>query len=91
MGTTETSKNALKEIKGKLEIRQETVMKAIKEIEEKQEPPTNMEIAQHLKWSINRITPRVLELRKKGKLRLKETRKCKVTNRTAMTWTTKQN
>lgn len=48
---------------------------------------TNMEIAQLLGWSINRVTPRVMELRKMDRVRLDGYRECSVTGRTACVWT----
>ena len=56
---------------------------------------TNMELAEELGWSINRVTPRVYELRGKGKknkhrwnpvLTLSQKRLCCITERKAMAW-----
>jgi len=47
---------------------------------------TNMELATELGWSINRVTPRVHELRKIGLVKLKEKRNCNITGRLAMSW-----
>jgi len=56
---------------------------------------TNMELAEELGWSINRVTPRVYELRGKGKhnslqwnpvLVESRRRECRVTGRTAVAW-----
>jgi len=56
---------------------------------------TNMELAQELGWSINRVTPRVYELRGKGKhnplhynpvLTESRRRECRITGRTAIAW-----
>ena len=56
---------------------------------------TNMELADELGWSINRVTPRVYELRGEGKnnplkhnplLIENRRRPCRVTNRTAIAW-----
>lgn len=52
------------------------------------QPLTNMEAAALLGWSINRVTPRVLELREAGVLTFAEQRKCRVTGNTAMAWKT---
>lgn len=49
---------------------------------------TNMEAARALDWSINRVTPRVLELRNLGLLMFHQTRRCHVTGNMAMTWRT---
>ena len=51
---------------------------------------TNMETAEVLGWSINRVTPRVLELRKKRLLVLAERRLCNVTGNPAMAWKLKE-
>lgn len=47
---------------------------------------TNMEIARALGWSVNRVTPRVKELRDDGFLFLWRKRRCAVTGRRAMAW-----
>jgi len=52
---------------------------------------TNMELARELGWSINRVTPRVLELRQRGLLIHSETRVCNVTHNMAMAWTVPRN
>ena len=49
----------------KLSERYKQILLAIKHLG----AATNMEIAQHLGWSINRVTPRVNELIKIGKMR----------------------
>ena len=51
---------------------------------------TNAEIARALEWSINRVTPRCLELRKLGAVEDAGTRTCRVTGRTAHVWKLKQ-
>lgn len=48
---------------------------------------SNSEIANILGWSINRVTPRVLELRDQGLVRFVCQRKCRITGRTVKTWT----
>jgi len=50
---------------------------------------TNMEAATRLHWSINRVTPRVLELRRLGFLVLNQRRKCRITGNVAMAWKVK--
>jgi hypothetical protein len=50
---------------------------------------TNAEIAAYLKWPVNRITPRVLELRKMGLILDAGRRICKVTGSTAHAWKAK--
>ena len=47
---------------------------------------TNSEIATALEWSINRITPRVKELREFGILTLSTRRACRVTGRLVQAW-----
>jgi len=51
---------------------------------------TNMEAARLLRWSINRVTPRVLELRHLGLLMFNQRRRCQVTGNYAMAWTAKK-
>lgn len=87
----QTSLKAYNEIKQKIGKKQKEVLEAIKSIRELSlESPTNMEIAKYLGWSINRITPRVLELRKANIIEKEGERPCKITKRTAMTWKPKQ-
>jgi hypothetical protein len=50
---------------------------------------TNMEVASALHMSINRITPRVLELRELGLVVLSQRRRCGVTGNWAMSWKVK--
>lgn len=47
---------------------------------------TNSELAQKLDWTINRVTPRVYELRKAGKVTDDGKRPCKITGRVAYVW-----
>lgn len=47
---------------------------------------TNAEIAGFLGWSINRVTPRVLELRQKGLVVPFGRRACKVTHNMSNSW-----
>jgi len=47
---------------------------------------TNAELSDKIGWSINRITPRVLELRNLGKLELACRRICTVTQNGACAW-----
>ena len=49
-------------------------------------PVTNTELAKHLGWSINTVTPRCKELREKGIVKEGDKRKCSVTGRTCCTW-----
>jgi hypothetical protein len=50
---------------------------------------TNAEIAAHLNWPVNRITPRCLELRHMGLILDAGKRTCKVTGSTAHAWKAK--
>ena len=53
---------------------------------------TNAEIAAHLAWPVNRVTPRIFELRSEefGKLVLESCRRrCEVTGSTAYAWRAK--
>jgi hypothetical protein len=47
---------------------------------------TNAELAYYLNWPINRITPRILELRKLGYVKHYGKRQCKITGSMANTW-----
>ena len=51
-----------------------------------EENMTNTELAEKLGWSINRVTPRVYELRIMSKLIEGEKRKCYITGRNAIAW-----
>ena len=62
MGVTETSKEAYKGIVPILGETQTTVLSALVYLKE----ATNAEIADFLDWSINRVTPRIFELREEG-------------------------
>lgn len=73
-------------VKPNLGRRQHQVLEALEEIC----PANNQEIALHLGWPINSITPRVLELRKKG--RVEEAYKQKnAQGRTTIYWQVKTN
>jgi DNA-binding MarR family transcriptional regulator len=47
---------------------------------------TNNELAKALDWEINRLTPRVFELREKGIVEECMKRACNITGRTAICW-----
>jgi len=51
---------------------------------------TNMELARALGWDINRVTPRVFELRELGVLTESRRRFCAVTHRRSIAWRIKQ-
>jgi predicted ArsR family transcriptional regulator len=62
---TQTSLEAyFNEVQPKLGRNQKLVLEALEDIF----PATNKQIAKHLGWEINSITPRILELRAKGKV-----------------------
>ena len=50
---------------------------------------TNAEIAAHLAWPINRVTPQMKELREQGLVLGAGRRACRVTGGTAHTWRAK--
>lgn len=80
----ETSRLAYRKVRKKLGRRQVEVLQIFTRDEDKNF--TNMEVAEMLGWSINRVTPRVKELREKGYLRLVERRRCSITGNLAMAW-----
>ena len=49
---------------------------------------TNMELAEFLGWSINRVTPRIKGLRDQGLVRKSDVRPCLVTGKTVLAWET---
>ena len=81
--TQETSKLAyFTEVLPTLSDRHKRVLGALGEVWD----ATNMELAERLDWSINRITPRCLELRLKGLVEKAGQRQCRITGRTAICW-----
>lgn len=60
----QTSMAAYLEVKPKMGRNQKLVLEALEEIY----PATNKQIAKHLGWEINSVTPRILELRAKRKV-----------------------
>lgn len=60
--------------------------KQVLEVLIKHKDMTNMELANQLDWSINRITPRVKELRKKDIVVQSQVRECKITRRNVIAW-----
>ena len=85
----DTSLEAYREIQAKLGNRQKQILYWIRRSTKEQGNVTNMELADAIGWSINRVTPRVYELRKKGKVVLDEKRRCTVTGRRACAWRVK--
>lgn len=77
-----TSKLAYDGIKRSLGDKQLAVLDVIKT----HEHITNNEIAERLRWSINRVTPRVYELREMGYVKEWGKRYDKETGRLAIAW-----
>lgn len=90
MSVQQTSLNAYKEMKDKIGTRQKEVLEEIRRMQNQGKDTTNMELSYSLNREINTITPRVLELRKAGKVELSTKRKCKITGREVMAWKIKQ-
>jgi len=79
----QTSLVAFAEIRAGITIRHKEILNIF---QQSTQSLTNMEISTKLGWSINRVTPRVYELRKLGYLELEEQRPCGQTGRLAMAW-----
>lgn len=79
----DTSLEAHEEVKKTLSDRQERVLHLLRMAGI---PLTNSEIAQALRWSINRITPRVFELRELRLVTDSGKRRCRITGRNAYGW-----
>ena len=83
----ETSLQAYREIQPTLSQKQTIIYNVLVDATRKRFDMTNMEIAKLLGWSINRVTPRVWELRHDLHLVvLSQRRHCGVTKRNAMAW-----
>lgn len=52
----------------------------------KHQDASNMEIAERLRWSINRVTPRIKELRDRKLVIFSQTRRCKETREIVNAW-----
>jgi len=78
----DTSREAYREVIPTLSARQAEVLAVL----ETSSPLTNAELAEKLGWSVNRITPRVLELREIGRVQDFGKRRCRVTGRSAYQW-----
>jgi hypothetical protein len=85
MGSADTSLWAYARATQDLGAKQKEVLDALRFFPD----ATNAEIAAHLKWPVNRITPRCLELRKMGLIFDAGRRTCKVTGSTAHAWRAK--
>jgi len=79
----QTSLLAYREIEPKIPTAQHVILHLL---EMSIRPLSNSEIAKHLGWSINRVTPRVNELVKKGKVEDAGKRKCTVTGKLVHVW-----
>jgi predicted transcriptional regulator len=83
----QTSLSAYEQIKDKLGEKQLRVVEVLRHFKN----ASNMEIASALEWSINRVTPRVLELRNMGLIEPVGLRTCMVTGKNVNVWRLKQN
>lgn len=80
----ETSREAYQVLKPELGELQETVYNTIME----HPNMSNHDIARYLHWEINRVTPRVKELRDKGLVFFSSYKEDGITNRRVMCWKT---
>ena len=83
MGIQQTSLEAYVSIVFDLSNKQQRVYQLIKRLQ----PCSNKQISEYSRLAINSITPRVLELRKKGIVSNQGTRICPVTGKREMLWT----
>lgn len=84
MSVQDTSLNAYhSEVLPTLDQRQQDVYNVLKA---SPEPLTNTEIAKRLGWSINRVTPRIFEMRADGVVIDAGKRPCSETGRTCYQW-----
>ena len=84
---TETSLEALNNIKKELGDRQLQVLKAFKKLEY----ATNTMISNYLNLPINSVTPRTFELRRKGLVERSHISRCPITKNTSTYWKIKLN
>ena len=80
----DTSLKAYDSIQPKIGHNQSLVLEVIKRLN----GATNAEIGKEIGWEINRVTPRVKELREKGLVRDAGKRACKVTGSESHVWRT---
>ena len=85
MGIADTSLHAYALASQHLGKTQKAVLDALRYFPD----ATNAEIAARLSWPINRVTPRMGELRKQGLVLEAGRRMCKVTSGTAHAWKAK--
>jgi len=85
----ETSLEAFKSILPHINKNQAKILKAARDIEKIQMDWTNRELAMWLGWDINRVTPRVKELREKRMITENQRRQCAVTKNSAIAWRVK--
>ncbi len=78
----DTSRQAYENFQNDIGSRQMDVLNAIRKLG----AVTNLEIARYLKWDINQVTPRTLELREKNYVTECEKRACSISGNTAMSW-----
>lgn len=78
----QTSLEAYKQISEDLKGRQLEVYKALKFLE----TANNTSLALYLRWPINRITPRIKELRDLGLVKQDSIRKCPYTKKNTIYW-----
>lgn len=84
VGVQQTSIDAYKEVEPDLGRRQTQVLDCIRRYRN----VTNSEIANMLRLSINQVTPRTHELRKAGRVFFAEKRRCTVTGKNVLAWST---
>ena len=83
----QTSLIAWESIQEDIHTRQAEVYKAIKTLNMAYEQGcSNMEIARYLGWDINRVTPRVKELRSKHLVKENGNKICSITYREVKSW-----
>jgi len=78
----QTSLSAYWDVQTKLGKRQEAVLRML----EAHGPMCNQLIAEALKWPINTVTPRIKELREKGKVEIDRKGIYYPTNKTVIYW-----
>ena len=82
MAVQDTSLEAWMAVEPSLGSRQQAVLDTIALLK----LATNMEISKALGWSINRVTPRVKELRDRGYVSCAGRKQCEITGREVLSW-----